>query len=64
MAHFDHYNLVTLFHVPLHQMTPLHMAAESGHIEIVEHFIGLNVDVNITDHKGVNICDSTNDSTM
>ena len=45
-------------------MSPLHMAAERGHIKIVEHFIDLKVDVNIKDYIGVNICDPTNDNTM
>ena len=47
----------------LHQMTPLHMAAEKGELKIVEYLVGLTdqeVDINIQDHYGVNICDYTN----
>ena len=37
-------------------MTPLHVAAERGHLKIVKYFLDLTdqeVDVNIQDHYGV-----------
>lgn len=36
----------------LHQMTPLHVAAETGRCEILGHLIG-NGDINIKDEDGV-----------
>ena len=37
-------------------MTPLHVAAESGWIKIVDCFVNQRADVNIQDHDGVNKC--------
>ena len=42
-------------------MTPLHMAAEKGHLKIVEYLADQEVDINIQDHYGVGICDYSND---
>ena len=38
---------------PHHQMTPLHVAAKNAHIEIMEHLLKKNADINIQDNKGV-----------
>ena len=44
----------------LHQMTPLHMAAErGGRLNIVEYLVGKKADINIKDNNGVKICDLT-----
>ena len=40
-------------------MTPLHVAAEKGHSQIVEYFVGLTdqeVDINTQDDNRVSIC--------
>ena len=45
-------------------MTPLHVAAERGHLNVVKYLLGLTdqeVDINIQDHYGVGICDYSND---
>ena len=42
-------------------MTPLHVAAEKGHLKIVEYLADQEVDINIQDHYGVGICDYSND---
>ena len=42
-------------------MTPLHVAAEKGHLQIVEYLADQEVDINIQDDYGVTIYDSTND---
>ena len=40
--------------VSLHQMTPLHVAAEKGEsLEIVEYLIGGGADINIKNDNGV-----------
>ena len=36
-------------------MTPLHVAAESAWIKIVEYFVDQGTDVNIQDTSGVNV---------
>ena len=40
----------------LHQMTPLHLAAESGRIKMVNYLVEQGADVNIQDNNGVLIC--------
>ena len=40
----------------LHQMTPLHLVAESGCIKIVKYLIEQRADVNNQDNDGVIIC--------
>ena len=42
-----------------YQMTPLHLAAESGRIKILKHFVEQGADINIQDDNGVIICDHT-----
>ena len=37
----------------VHQMTPLHMAAEKDHSKIVEYLVDEGADVNIQDHNKV-----------
>ena len=34
-------------------MTPLHLAAESGHVKIVEYLYDQGADINIQDDNGV-----------
>ena len=43
----------------LHQMTPLHLAAESGRIKILGYLVDQGADINIQDDNGVIICDHT-----
>ena len=43
------------FVVYLHQMTPLHLAAESGHIKIVNYLCDEGADINVQDIDGVNL---------
>ena len=38
-----------------HQMTPLHLAAETGRIKILRYFIDQGADINIQDDNGVSI---------
>ena len=38
-------------------MTPLHLAAESARIKIVEYLVDKGADVNIQDCNGVNVHD-------
>ena len=40
----------------LHQMTPLHLVAESGCIKIVKYLVEQKADVNNQDNNGVIIC--------
>ena len=40
-------------------MTPLHLAAESGHIKIVNYLVDKGADINIQDDNGVIIGDYT-----
>ena len=37
------------------QWTPLYMAAEGGHIEIVRYLVDNGADINIKDHNGVSV---------
>ena len=37
-------------------MTPLHLAAESGRIKMVNYLVEQGADVNIQDNNGVLIC--------
>ena len=37
----------------LHQMTPLHVAAETGHCKILRYLIDKGGDINIKDEDGV-----------
>ena len=41
----------------LHQMAPLHMAAERGRFELVECLAGKGSMTDIKDKEGVGICD-------
>ena len=41
-------------------MTALHIAAERGHIQIVEYLAEKRADIDIQDKKGVMICDYSN----
>ena len=36
-------------------MTPLHLAAESGHVKIVNYLRDEGADINIQDNDGVNV---------
>ena len=45
----------------LHQMTPLHVAAERGYTNIVDYLVSKGADIDIGDKSGVMICDSSND---
>ena len=45
-------------------MTPLHVAAESGWIKIVEYFVDQGADVNVQDPKGVNVCGYCNNGRL
>ena len=46
--------------VSLHQVTPLHLAAEGARIKVVNDLVGKGADVNIKDHNGVSIFDYNN----
>ena len=46
----------------LHQITALHIAAERGHIKIVEYLADKGADVDIQDKNGVSVHDHSNDS--
>ena len=50
--------LLMLF-ISLHQMTPLHVAAEGGCIKVVKCLLDHKADVNMKDRKGVNLFDHT-----
>ena len=41
--------------ISLHQMTPLHIAVEGAHTEIVKYLVDREADINIKDYNGVNI---------
>ena len=45
----------TLVLFSLHQMTPLHLAAESNRIKMVECLLDQGVDINIQDDNQVNL---------
>ena len=47
------YLLYMQYFLFLHQMTPLHLAAESGHIKIVHYLLDQEADINIQDDNGV-----------
>ena len=42
-----------------HQMTPLHLAAESGRIKILKYLADKGADINHQDDNGVITCDHT-----
>jgi len=44
-----------------HQMTPLHKAAERGHVDAVELLLQAGADVNIKDNDGVSEYDYSTD---
>ena len=46
----------------LHQITALHIAAERGHIKIVEYLADKGADIDIQDKNGVSVHDYSNDS--
>ena len=48
----------------LHQMAPLHMAAERGRYEVVGYLVCKVATKDIQDNKGVGICDPTTDSRL
>ena len=48
----------------LQQMTPLHMAAERGHVKIVEYLVCHGANINTKDHNGVIMCGYTNSSRL
>lgn len=48
----------------LNQITALHIAAERGHIKIVEYLADKGADIDIQDKKGVLIYDYSNDSVI
>ena len=48
------HDLLLLF-LFLYQMTPLHLAAESGHINKVKYLCDEGADINIQDNDGVNL---------
>ena len=45
---------------PLHQWTPLYMAAEGGHEEMVRFLVDKGADINIKDNNGVSILPRVN----
>ena len=45
-------------------MTALHIAAERGHIRIVEYLAAKGADIDIQDKMGVMICDYSKDSVV
>ena len=45
--------------ISLHQMTPLHVAAEGARIKVVKILLDHEADVNMKDGKGVNLFDYT-----
>ena len=45
----------------LHQVTPLHLAAESDRIKMVNYLVEQEADINIQDDNGVIICYSNAD---
>ena len=53
------YQTFCLYFLSLHQMTPLHLAAESGHIKVIKNLVARRADINIQDDNGVIICDRT-----
>ena len=46
----------TVLFLYLHKMTPLHLAAESGHIKILYYLVDEGADINIQDDNGVITC--------
>ena len=44
---------LTFVILSLHQMTPLHLAAESGRIKILKYLIDQGIDINLQDDNGV-----------
>ena len=52
-------HLIISYFLSFHQMTPLHLAAESDHIKVVKYLFEQGADINIQDDNGVSICDCT-----
>lgn len=50
---FGSHAIISKF-LPLHQMTPLHLAAKRGHLKIIRCLVGAKGTVNVQDKKGVN----------
>ena len=46
---------VVRFFCYFHQRTPLHVAAEAGHVDTVEYLVNNGADINFKDDDGVNI---------
>ena len=44
-----------LIFLSLHQMTPLHVAAERGRFKIVKHFVSSGAEINAKDINGVKL---------
>ena len=55
----ESYQIFGLYFLSLHQMTPLHLAAESGRIKVIQILVAQRADINSQDDNGVNICDHT-----
>ena len=49
----DRTHLIYLLYFFLHQLTPLHLAAETGRIKILNYLLEQGADINIQDYHGV-----------
>lgn len=47
------------YHFSLYQRTPLHMAAEGGHKNVVDYLVDKGADVSLKDNAGVSISEYT-----
>ena len=48
----------------LHQMTPLHVAAERGYVKIVDYLVVKGAEIDIRDENGVIICGCFNNNVV